>query len=334
MEVRLITKENRTDMKNKINIILAIIILILAAILVYMLIERNGNSSEPIDNTTPVETSIPEPTPEPTEAPHEHVYTETITTEATCTTDGLKTFTCECGDTYTEVIAMGHVFGEYIYNGDATYFEDGTKTAQCKKCEATDTRTAHDSKLEYTFTYIEKTMYAQQTVNVRNMPCTDGEKIGSLSANDEVWVVRQCNETGWYEINNTDISGYVSDSYLGTSKVNTSNSGGGGSSSSQSYTFVAPNGDILSASKPITWEDVAPSAYEYLYTNNTDVPIYINNDGHTHIKPGESIYDMEKIIRDNDAAAGDGGELIDNPNFVMGDGSGNYYDQYGNLVNP
>lgn len=217
-------------MKKRINIILGIIILILAAILVYMLIMRQGNSSEPIDNTTPIETSTPEPTPEPTEAHHEHVYTEVITTEATCTTDGLKTLTCECGDTYTEPItATGHVFSNYVYNNDATYTADGTETGTCE-CGLTDIRTAENSKLEYTFTYIERTMYAQQTVNVRDMPCEDGEKIGSLSTNDEVWVVRQCNETGWYEINNSDISGYVSDSYLGTSKVSTSNSGGGNSS--------------------------------------------------------------------------------------------------------
>ena len=36
---------------------------------------------------------------------HEHSYTGTITTQATCTTTGVETFTCsECGDTYTSVI--------------------------------------------------------------------------------------------------------------------------------------------------------------------------------------------------------------------------------------
>lgn len=287
-------------MKKRINIILGIIILILAAILVYMLIMRQGNSSEPMDNTTPIETSTPEPTPEPTEAPHEHVYTEVITTEATCTTDGLKTLTCECGDTYTEPItATGHVFSNYVYNNDATYTADGTKTGTCE-CGLTDIRTAENSKLEYTFTYIERTMYAQQTVNVRDMPCEDGEKIGSLSTNDGVWVVRQCNETGWYEINNTDFSGYVSDSYLGTSKVSTSNSGGGNTSSqTQSYTFIAPNGDVITASRPITWESIAPSQEGFEYTNNTNVRIYVNGE---YMAPGESRIKMMD--------GGDGGEIV------------------------
>ena len=38
-----------------------------------------------------------------------HEYKEEITTEASCETDGLKTFTCPCGDSYEEVIpALGH----------------------------------------------------------------------------------------------------------------------------------------------------------------------------------------------------------------------------------
>ena len=42
---------------------------------------------------------------------HEHNYTEEITVEATCETDGEATYTCECGDTYTEPIkATGHKY--------------------------------------------------------------------------------------------------------------------------------------------------------------------------------------------------------------------------------
>lgn len=39
----------------------------------------------------------------------EHVYTSEVTTTPTCTTGGLRTYTCECGHTYTEKIpATGH----------------------------------------------------------------------------------------------------------------------------------------------------------------------------------------------------------------------------------
>lgn len=170
--------------------------------------------------TTPEATVEPTTTPEPTEAPHEHTYTETITTEATCEADGVKTFTCECGDTYTEPIAtQGHVFETYTSNNDATYTADGTETAKCNNCEVTDTRTAEGSMLTYTYTDMDATMYAQKTVNVRSLPNTDGEKLGSLSTNDEVKVTGQCAETSWYRIEYSGGVAYVSNSYLGNDKV-------------------------------------------------------------------------------------------------------------------
>ncbi len=40
---------------------------------------------------------------------HTHTYTSKVTKAATCTEDGVKTFTCSCGDSYTETInATGH----------------------------------------------------------------------------------------------------------------------------------------------------------------------------------------------------------------------------------
>ncbi|MBQ7873205.1 MAG: hypothetical protein IJ360_04455 [Clostridia bacterium] len=42
---------------------------------------------------------------DPDYAAHEHKYTETITAP-TCTVEGVKTFTCACGDTYTEAIPV------------------------------------------------------------------------------------------------------------------------------------------------------------------------------------------------------------------------------------
>ena len=38
------------------------------------------------------------------EAGHIHSYTGTVTSEPSCGTAGIKTFTCSCGDTYTETI--------------------------------------------------------------------------------------------------------------------------------------------------------------------------------------------------------------------------------------
>ena len=66
-------------------------------------------------------------------------------------------------------------------------------------------------------------MYAKSAVNVRDLPSTDGKKIGSLKASQEIVVTGKCDQTGWYrfELNNT--TGYVSDRYIVSEKpaVNT-----------------------------------------------------------------------------------------------------------------
>lgn len=75
----------------------------------------------------------------------------------------------------------------------------------------------------YTYSEVSQTMYAKSAVNVRDLPSTDGKKIGSLKASQEITVTGKCDQTGWYrfELNNT--TGYVSDKYIVSEKpaVNT-----------------------------------------------------------------------------------------------------------------
>jgi len=109
-------------------------------------------SPEPTATPTPSPepTATSTPTPTPTEIPHEHSYAESITVEVLCETDGVKTFTCECGDSYTEEIkATGHSYGEYVYNNDATMEKDGTQSRTCKVCGKTETKTAKGTKLPF-----------------------------------------------------------------------------------------------------------------------------------------------------------------------------------------
>ena len=73
-----------------------------------------------------------------------------VTTPATCTTEGVRTYTCtkDPAHTKTEPIpALNHLFGAYIYNNDATCTQDGTETAKCERCNETDTRTVKGTKL-------------------------------------------------------------------------------------------------------------------------------------------------------------------------------------------
>ena len=101
----------------------------------------------------PTEHPAQKPT-EPATQAHAHSYTATVTKQPTCTAEGVKTFRCSCGDSYTEAIsAAGHVFGAYVYNNDATEAADGTETAACTICGAKDTRTAAGTKIVHVHNY-------------------------------------------------------------------------------------------------------------------------------------------------------------------------------------
>lgn len=71
------------------------------------------------------------------------------------------------------------------------------------------------AKVEYTYKDMSATMYAKSAVNVRDLPSTDGNKVGGLSSGQEVKVTGQCNETGWYRL---DSGNYVSNNYLVSTK--------------------------------------------------------------------------------------------------------------------
>ena len=71
---------------------------------------------------------------------HAHAYTEEVTKAATCTENGVRTYTCSCGDTYTEEIpATGHSYictetdDSYVYiceNCGDTYTEEKLPTVE------------------------------------------------------------------------------------------------------------------------------------------------------------------------------------------------------------
>ena len=84
----------------------------------------------------------------------------TVTTPATCTGKGVRTYTCTSSShTKTEDIpALNHSFAgqEYVSDNNATCEQDGTKTAKCARygtggCTETDTVTDTGSKLGHFF---------------------------------------------------------------------------------------------------------------------------------------------------------------------------------------
>ena len=79
-----------------------------------------------------------------------------------------------------------------------------------------ETTTAADAG--YTYSELSKTMYAKSAVNVRDLPSTDGKKIGSLKASQEIAVTGKCDQTGWYRFDWNNTTGYVSDKYIVSEK--------------------------------------------------------------------------------------------------------------------
>ncbi len=62
-----------------------------------------------------------------------------ITIEKTCTTDGLKTYTCQdCSATKTEILSAGHEWSETV-TVEKTCMVNGSKTKTCTACGATET---------------------------------------------------------------------------------------------------------------------------------------------------------------------------------------------------
>lgn len=64
---------------------------------------------------------------------HSHSYTSKVTTAPTCTQSGVKTFTCSCGDSYTQSISStGHSYVTNVITSTCT--EQGYTKTTCKNC--------------------------------------------------------------------------------------------------------------------------------------------------------------------------------------------------------
>ena len=121
-----------------------------------------------------------------------HTFGEwTVTTPATCETEGQETRTCaDCNETETRVIkALGHEFADYTYNNDATCEKDGTETAKCTRCDKTDTRVAEGTKLGHELKEKILTNPTCETAGSKKITCTrcDYEEIVEIPAIGHKW---------------------------------------------------------------------------------------------------------------------------------------------------
>ena len=109
-------------------------------------------ATEPPATTVP--TTIPaNTTPPATEVSHTHSYSSKVTTAATCGKDGIKTFSCSCGHSYTEKIAATgqHVWGDWKQTVNPTYTAKGQMTRTCGNCSAVDTKEVSQLSLDSVF---------------------------------------------------------------------------------------------------------------------------------------------------------------------------------------
>ena len=110
---------------------------------------------------------------------HIHSYPTTVTVPATCTTDGVKHYYCDCGDSYSEVIhALGHDFSVKICDeehckSEQTCISYGVYYYECSRCGAI----AQDGDENSTFEDVESG-YADHTpgewVIDKDSDCTTG----------------------------------------------------------------------------------------------------------------------------------------------------------------
>lgn len=67
--------------------------------------------------------------------PHGHVYTGKVIAQAKCEETGVKTFSCSCGDSYTQLLpAMGHSWSDWKVTKEESEKESGCKERSCEVC--------------------------------------------------------------------------------------------------------------------------------------------------------------------------------------------------------
>ena len=131
-----------------------------------------------------------------------------VTTEPTCTKDGIKTYTCNnCATTKTEIIkASGHDYSnEWTIDKEATCQEEGSKSHHCTRCDAkkdvtTILKTDHhfDSGVETTKATCTKS--GVKTYTCKDCKTTKTETIKALGHNySRDWTIDKtatCTEEG------------------------------------------------------------------------------------------------------------------------------------------
>ena len=136
-------------MKKIVTLLLAIVMLLSFAACGDNTTDNGGSATTDPNQSTPSTDT------------HTHSYTAEVTAEATCTAEGTKTFTCSCGDAYTEAIPAQHSWGDWQAETFAMVGKPGTEKRTCSVCAASESqeRTANaiaNSFFDIGFTYFAR----------------------------------------------------------------------------------------------------------------------------------------------------------------------------------
>lgn len=104
---------------------------------------------------------------------HTHSYTSKITTKPTCTKNGVRTYTCSCGEKYTKTVkALGHDYSDsFTVDKKPTCTANGSKSKHCSRCSA-----------KKSVTSIAAKGHKYKTVTTKATTSKDGAKTTKCSA--------------------------------------------------------------------------------------------------------------------------------------------------------
>lgn len=132
----------------------------------------------------------------------------------------------------------------------------------------------------YTYSELNQTMYAKSAVNVRDLPSTDGKKIGSLKASQEITVTGKCDQTGWYRFDLNGTTGYVSDKYIVSEKPVSNVATAGNSNTAGNTTAATQQNTAASAATPAPAQTTTTGSSEPYFDRAMAEQVFalVNND--------------------------------------------------------
>ena len=212
-----------------------------------------AGSGNPVDTETDISKVNPDENAlqEEAQTPNEDKATENAATK-------------ETGKSET----TGKTTAEETNAPEKTASADENETAK----SASGTTAEQEEEQEYTYTDMNATKYATQTVNVRNLPDTSGDRVGGLSMNDEVAVTGQCNETGWYRFEYNGSTAYVSNQYLSDAMIETAAAAANSEAAAQSS---SNNNNTGNSSRQAVLDELIQKCGLYTWNDYGDWFVYV-----------------------------------------------------------